>query len=163
MRQLFLFICALALSACSQEHQQVILEAKLQEIRSAPKGRIEPLPTYPQPTKAHYRQPARDPFQPYFAPQQAAQQITPNPNRILEPLEHYELSQLSFRGVMQKGEHLTYLVLTPDNQLVRVNLGNRLGTNHGQVIRLTKNSLVLRELVAAETHWVEQETIIQLK
>lgn len=172
MSRAILLVCglfaSLLLSGCFEGPRQDLVEARLNELRERPRGRIEPLPEFPEPVRAEYTQQGqRDPFAP---PQRLLLQLTappglpaPDPNRPRAPLESWELDQLSYRGSMSRGQDIRGLILTPDQQLISIRQGDRMGQNHGTIIQITSNSITLRELIAdGSGQWREREQIIHL-
>lgn len=146
-------VLALLLSACSDQPRTQEIERKLQEFKDKPSGRIDPLPEFPEPVIARYTQGnQRDPFTPdrRLLPQVTAPLDTglaPDPDRRRSPLEQWSLSELSLRGVMQKGNQIRGLVLTPDRQLVTVKEGDFMGRDHGRITAIHSNSIELVELI----------------
>lgn len=162
MRLTLFVLLLLLLTACGEQAQMQALETQLAELRARPQGKIEALPDFPVAIKAVYHQQPRDPFVPTQTSVKNTGLAAPDPNRPLEILEMWDLNQLSFRGTMQKGQEVRALIITPDNRLVTVTLGSRMGKNHGTIIHLDKNSLTLSELITSGSGWHEQEQTIYL-
>lgn len=161
-------LASLLLTGCIEGPRQDLVEARLSELRERPRGRIEPLPEFNEPVRAEYTQQGqRDPFAP---PQRLLQQMTvppglpaPDLSRPRTPLESWELDQLSYRGSMRRGQDVRALILTPDQQLISVRQGDRMGQNHGTISQITGSSITLRELIAdGSGQWREREQTIHL-
>lgn len=60
-------------------------------------------------------------------------------------LERYPLNQLRLKGVMSSGGAVSALVQTPQGKVVNVKAGQYLGLNHGKVIRVDSNYLLINE------------------
>lgn len=63
---------------------------------------------------------------------------------------------------MQRGKTLRALILAPNQQLVSVAQGDRLGKDHGTIIHLDKTSLTVLELISSDTQRQEKTTTINL-
>lgn len=161
--RLTLFILLLVfLTACGDQAQTQAIEAQLAELRTRPQGKIEALPEFPEVITAKYQQQDRDPFAPTRNSTRDIGLTAPDFDRQLDTLEEWSLNQLSFRGSMQRGKEIRGLILTPNNQLVSVAKGDRMGKDHGTIIHLNKNSITLRELVSIGSEWHEREQTIEL-
>lgn len=152
----------LFLTACGDQAQTEAIEAQLAELRARPQGQLEALPNFPVTLQAKYQQQERDPFVPTEISTRSPGLIAPDPNRQRQTLESWDLNQLSFRGSMQRGKDIRALIITPDNQLVSVTLGDRMGKDHGTITHLDKNSLTLRELISTGSEWQEQQQTIYI-
>ena len=74
--------------------------------------------------------------------------VRPDINRIKEPLEQYELSQLVFRGVVISPEGQRYaLIQRPDGSVASVKVGDYLGLNDGRIVEITPTQVNLIEIV----------------
>lgn len=148
------------------------IEAQLAELRIQPQGQIEPLPHLPTLVKtADTYLHTRNPF---FAVKYTTKHTT-NSHTTSQPkklntdlnnppnaLEAWDLTQLSFRGSMQRGKHLWALIITPNQQLISVKTGDRIGKNHSIIKHLDKKSITLIEATASDSKWQEKEHIIHL-
>ncbi|SFC37726.1 type IV pilus assembly protein PilP [Marinospirillum celere] len=141
------------LSGCSDQPRTEEIAEKLQEFKERPRGRIDPLPEFPEPVIARYtRSNQRDPFTPDRQllpqlPSPADSARAPDPDRQRSPLEKWNLSELALRGIMQKGDQIRGLVLTPDRQLVTVRVGDYIGRDHGRITAINAKSIQLVELI----------------
>lgn len=62
-----------------------------------------------------------------------------------DPLENFELSSLSFKGVMGLSGQYWALIETPDKSIHRVGIGRMLGSNRGRVDRISSQTLSITE------------------
>ncbi len=153
----------LILSGCVERPQLDKVEQKLQELKERPSGRIDPLPEFPEPHVARYsRSNQRDPFTPdrvqVLTTPATISSLAPDLDRPRQPLEKWQLSDLSLRGVMQQGSKVRALVLTPERELISVEVGDYIGQNHGQVIAINPQQVHLVELVYDnQTGWQERK------
>lgn len=84
-------------------------------------------------------------------------------NRRKEDLENYPLDTMAMVGSMrQRGQEVA---LVRVNQLIyQVGIGNHLGQNYGRVVRISDNSLQLREIIQDPSgDWVEKMTTLDLQ
>lgn len=160
MRFILFTLLLVFLTACGDQAQTQAIESQLAKLRAKPQGQIEALPDFPDTVKATYQQQERDPFAPTKKATQNIGLTAPDPNRLLGTLEKWSLSQLSFRGSMQRGDDKRALIVTPDNQLVSVAIGDRMGKDHGTIIHLDQNSLTLSELISSGSEWHQREQTI---
>jgi len=160
MYALFILSLLLLLTACGDSTQTPSIEEQLNELRARPQGKIETLPDFPETVKIQYQQQERDPFLPITKTVKQKDLTAPDLNRPPDMLEAWDLSQLSLRGSMKQGERIKALIITPDNQLVSVSKGDRMGKDHGTIIHIDKNSITLRELISSGSEWHEREQTI---
>lgn len=74
--------------------------------------------------------------------------VRPDINRTKEPLEQYEIAQLTFRGMLVSPEGQQYaLIQRPDGSVVSVKVGNYLGLNDGRIVEITPTQINLIEIV----------------
>lgn len=129
-------------------------ELKMQEIQAQPATPIEPLP---EPKKvedyAYAASNVRSPFMPQSLIELQAKvanmpSVKPNENRVKEPLESYELSELVYRGKVISPNGQEYgLVQAPDGTVRDVQVGQYMGKNHGRIVEITSTQINLIEIV----------------
>lgn len=84
-------------------------------------------------------------------------------NRRKEPLEALPLDAMAMVGSLQKQGQPTALIKV-DKLLYQVRVGNYLGQNYGKVLRITENSVQLREIIQDVTgEWIERNTELVLQ
>lgn len=158
MRISLLILIVLLITACTQGPNTTKVEQKLESLRTHPTGKLEALPTTPN--KQVYSYDLEEEREP-FTPSSTASLLQTQASQ-LQPLQKYELSQLSFRGSMQKGPQIFVLILTPNNQLHRATLGSKLGRNQGEIIELTKEQLIVKEFIPQGKQLIETFTQLQI-
>lgn len=168
-RHSFITLLVLALLAgCGEAPQEEKIEARLYELRTRPQGKIEALPRFPEPVIAQYRQQdQRDPFTPNELLARRFQTgdslLRPDANRPKTTLEQWGLDELTFRGTLQKGSEIRALILAPDNQLFAVQVGDRLGRDHGTIREIQSEQIRLVELIPdGNGQWQERQQLISL-
>ena len=81
-------------------------------------------------------------------PATAIDGVRPDITRTKQPLEQYELSQLTFRGMVISPEGQQYaLVQRPDGSVASVKIGDYLGLNDGRIVEITPTQINLIEIV----------------
>lgn len=90
--------------------------------------------------------------------------VRPDPNRPREELEKYSLGSLEMVGTFSNAEgELWALVKAPDGLIYRVQEGNYLGSDHGQVVNITEQRIDLTEIVPdGETGWRNRDAFLSL-
>ena len=165
IRTVLLISGLLGLTACSGGRYGD-LEAFFEEVRSQPKGRIDPLPeVLPYETFAYKPAELRDPFVQYVEElvSYADTGLRPDMNRKREPLEQYPLDTLEFVGHLEKSGIRWGLVSAPDKSVYRVQIGNYVGKNYGKIVSITERSIKLVEIIPSGTgSWVDREASLAL-
>lgn len=161
-----MLVVLLTLSACSSQ-QYGDLDNYINDVKRKTKGRIEPLPevkTYESYT--YQAQDLRDPFTP-FAEQPteelAQPGITPDIHRKREALESFPLDSLKYVGSIEQGGKLWGLITAPDKAIYRVEVGNHMGKNYGEIMTLSESTILLKEIIPnGSGGWVEREASLAL-
>ena len=83
--------------------------------------------------------------------------------RRKEPLEAYPLDVMAMVGSLDKKGTPTAL-LRVDKLLYQVRVGNYVGQNYGKIVKITENSIQLREIVQDATgDWIERIATLDLQ
>ena len=160
-------VLALGLSACGGDMDD--LDQYINEIKSRPGGRIEPLPEVKPYESFAYVADAegvRSPFVP-DTPQVAAAGPTggvgPDPDRSPEFLEGFPLDTLRMVGTLYIGETMYGLVQTSDGLIHRVVPGNYLGQNDGRISDISESEIELVEIISDGIGgYIERDAAISL-
>jgi type IV pilus assembly protein PilP len=141
---------SLMLVACGGDVDD--LTAYIDEVKSRPGGRIEPLPQIkPYETYQYAVGQARSPFMPdtpQVVDQGPAGGPTPVKNRNKEYLEQFPLDTLSMVGTLERQGKTFGLIQTKDGLVHRVLPGNYLGQNEGRIVAVRDAEIEVEELVA---------------
>lgn len=131
-----------------------LAEAEMAKIRSEGSQAIEPPP---EPLKIEdFAYGAHNVRSPFVAKSQLERQhkiqqapsVKPDETRVKEPLENFELTQLTYRGKVVAPNGQEYgLVQAPDGMVHDVQVGNYLGKNHGRIAEITSTQINLIEIV----------------
>ena len=156
------------LTACSSDSTSDLQEY-VTNIKAQPKGRIKPLPEItPYETYLYQVSHLRDPFTPFIAQEEASLDIKdaglhPDLNRKREELEQYSLDSLTFAGHIEKNGKTWALITAPDKVIYRVLPGNHIGSNYGEILAITEDSILLKEIIPNGVGgWTEREASLDL-
>jgi type IV pilus assembly protein PilP len=128
--------------------------------------RIKPLPEVKPYLALQYNADGKlsDPFRARKASHNSST-LQPNMNRPKEPMEAYPLESIKYVGQLSKPK-LTYaLLLTPDNGVQQVRIGNYVGQNFGMITKITDSEVELKEIVQDELSgdWIERVSKLSLQ
>ncbi len=132
------------------------LEMYVQEVKARKPVGIDPLPEIKQvETFVYMAADRRNPFEPE-QPQKdepgdgpvVGNGIAPDPFRRKEELEAFPLDSIRMVGILKHQNNMWGLVQTKDGIIHRVKVGNYMGENHGQIMRITEERIDLTEIVA---------------
>ncbi len=170
MRQ---FVCLMSvilfLSACSSGGEHGDLRDYIQETKSQPAGRIEPIPPF-KPYKSFVYSAAAQ-RSPFDRPLEVKRRIVaasnsnvkPDFNRTKEFLEGFDLSAVKMVGNIEKSGVLWALLSDPTGTIHWVKTGNYVGKNHGRIVETEENKIELIEIVSDGLDgWVERPRILAL-
>jgi type IV pilus assembly protein PilP len=140
----------LALSACGRANDD--LRSYIDDVKTRPGGRIEPLPpVHPAPTFVYEAGERRSPFVPDTPQRRVSDNPNavsgPDPNRPREFLEQFPLDTMHMVGTLADRRASFGLVKTADGLVHRVTVGNHLGQNYGRVIKITDSEIQLVEII----------------
>lgn len=145
-----------------------LAEKKMQDIRNQSAQPVKPPPT-PEVVQAFSYSAAqlRSPFMPPSLMLQATQEkqiqgVRPDMSRLKEPLEQFELNELTYKGTMASQSGEVYgLVQRPDGSIASVKVGNYMGKNDGRIAQITPTQINLIEIVPdSRVGFVEKPTSI---
>jgi type IV pilus assembly protein PilP len=143
-------LCAVAmamLAGCGNDMDE--LQAKVEQVRSAPGSGIEPLPEVkPYETYDYAAADQRSPFEAGIpASANAPNAIRPDSSRPREFLEQFSLDTLRMVGTVKLKGRLFGLVQTRDGLVHRVLPGNHLGQSDGRITAIEEGKISLIEIV----------------
>jgi type IV pilus assembly protein PilP len=162
------FCLALLLVACSGSFSDI--DAFMAQAKARPQGVIAPIPTF-KPYKAfRYNAAAsRSPFEVPVKIREIARlaissDVKPDPNRVKEQLETFNLESLVMVGTLERDGTLWALIDDSDGSVHQVLPGNFMGKNHGRIIEIRHDSVGVVEIIANGTDsWIERPRTLQLK
>jgi type IV pilus assembly protein PilP len=156
------------LAGCGGGNDFSDLRAFMDEVDARPPGPIEPLPVFEQVEPFRYTASvSRSPFE--------APVVVSNPgelppigdppdfNRAKEYLESYAITNLTMVGTLARENSMFALIKDSDGGVHRVQAGDYMGTDHGQVTKIDEASLELLEIVRdGGEGWVRRTRTVSL-
>lgn len=166
---LLLAFTGAGLSGCSGGSDMADLRQKMEELKTRPRGRIEPPPEFkPIATFSYSAHQLRSPFNPPVDEEPAeipdGKQVEPDFTRPKEYLERFALDSLSMVGTITRpGDPLQALIKDPTGTVNRVTVGSYLGRNYGRVTAVEESKISVVEIVPdGQDGWVERPRTIRL-
>jgi len=161
-----ILVCAVFLAACSGE-QHDDLQSYVNQVKSKQKGRVDPLPEVkPYATYTYSSHDLREPFTSFALSDKEEQEengLRPDINRKREALEAFPLDTLSFVGHLEKEGVRWGLISAPDTTVYRVQVGNYVGKNYGEILSINETAIEINEIIPNGLGgWVEREASISL-
>ncbi len=164
-RSLLVVMLGLGLAGCGGDNLDDVREF-VRNAHADRKPRAEPLPEIKIHENFTYSAAnLPDPFAPFnLKPQGTKGTIAgPDPHRRREPLEAYPLDSLKMVGTLMRGKQAWAVIQAPDGTVYRVKVGDHMGQNSGQVVRITEEKVELVELIQGPLgDWVEREASLAL-
>ena len=134
-----------------------------------PKASIEPLPTFARIEPFAYKASGlRSPFEPPVVVKPGPRgptgpKVEPNPMRVREYLEQFTIASLAMVGTLAQGEAVYALIQDGEGGVHRVQSGDYMGTDHGQIQSIDEAELELVEIVPdGAGSWVERIRTVSL-
>ena len=157
------------LFGCGGGQEYADLREFMSEVEARPKGRIEPLPTIQQvPPYSYQASNLRSPFEPPVVIKRVERdrggvKVTPDLNRAKQYLEQYPIGSLAMVGTLAQGPSVYGLVRDADGGVHRVQSGDYMGTDHGQIQSIGDGAIELIEIVPdGNKGWVERSRTVAL-
>ena len=165
---LIIIATSLLLGGCSGEKHGDLV-AYVQKTKAKKARPIPPLPEIkPYENFVYEENDRRDPFAPFIeeirSEQVQGDGLTPDINRKKEALEDFPLDSLKYVGTLEKKGIVWALISAPDNTVYRVQVGNHIGSNYGEILNITENEIALKEIIpnGATGGWMDRSTSISL-
>ena len=153
----------LLMAACSDGTDDV--EAFVRDLKNTPKPRVPDLPVPKAHPKFSYESgQLRNPFVAYQpSKKEKKNRISPDHDRIAEPLEQYDLKDLVLVGTLRRADTTWGLVRTPEGQIHPVAIGNHIGHDKGRIVSVQESALTVKEIIPDGVGaWREQETQVAM-
>ena len=159
MRHRLLVLALMAALAAGCSSRDTELKRFIEQTKQEQPGGVDPLPPI-KPTDNFVYDAAgmRSPFVPGSSAEAAAATVRRNTHRNPEFLEQFPLDSLNFKGVYSMGGRTYGLVLTKDNQLIKVSPGNYVGQNDGRIDKIEPSKISITELVPDGTGGLMERT-----
>lgn len=151
---LLLMGLSVALSGCMSNDMND-LRAFVEQVKARPAPEIEPLPEIKHvETYIYEARGRRDPFSPGMGMGEQEDEaisstsgLRPDPNRRKEELEQFPLDTLRMVGILEQEKEIWALIKSRDGVIHRVQPGNFIGQNHGQITQIAEEKIDLTEIV----------------
>lgn len=163
---LALLAFVIALAGCAGDMSD--LRQYVEETKNKYQGSVEPLPQF-QPYQNHvysvfnYRAPFDQPTAAQEQEVVSNSGPTPDVQRRKEPLEFFPLDALQMVGTLEQQGEVWALVKDPEGTIHRVQPGNHMGQNFGEILRIEEDSIKLLEIIPDGLGaWIERETSLTL-
>jgi type IV pilus assembly protein PilP len=167
-RHLFL-VFFISLSGCGAGGDFSDLQAYMDEVRSRPKGSIEPMPVFqPYESFTYSAAALRSPFQPPIKidvvnRQKGSQEIKPDETRVKQFLEDFNIEVFEMVGTLAN-DHGVFALVSGAGGVHRVKVGDYLGRNHGRILVIDESKVDVIEIVPdGEGGWLERPRSLSLK
>lgn len=164
---LVLLASSVLLAGCSGvQHGDLVDYVK--KVKAREGKPIEPLPEVkPYETFVYLDEDRRDPFSQFIEEIHNAEAqdsgLRPDIDRKREALEDFPLDSLKYVGTLEKKGIVWALVSAPDSTVYRVQVGNHMGANYGEILEITETEIRLKEIIPNATGgWVDRIASLSL-
>ncbi len=158
---LYAGLLSLLISSCSGDNSDLV--KYMNDVTSRPANSIEPIPRFaPLPFfKFPEHDSRRSPFKPVVL-RKKNNSDAPDQKRLKQPLEAYPLDALKLVGILEQDSVIWALIKQPDEQIIRVRVGNYMGQNYGRIVVIKRNLIQLDETLQDTGTWEKKMTTINL-
>lgn len=140
---------SIGIAGCSQDNAD--LYRFIEDTKAKHVGSVKPLPQFePYRNFSYEASDLRDPFESAFdldSGPVSESNIKRNESRPREVLEGYPLDTLRMVGILVQNEQTWGLVKDPTNVVHRVQTGNHVGQNEGQIIAVSEQKINVIEII----------------
>ena len=159
------------LAGCGNGGEIIDLQEYIKEVKARPKGTIQALPEMKVVEPFIFNpEGLRNPFVPVEKKDDEESVdvasdtgILPDTTRRKEELESYPLDTLKMVGTLTEGDGLWGLIKASDGTIHRVQKGNYMGRNYGEIMRILVDKVELMEVVQEKPgSWQEQQASLEL-
>lgn len=157
------------LAGCSGSAKERDLNNFYASVQEQKKGRIKPLPPFETvPPFAYQAGNLRSPFE---APvvvaatrkPKGSATVKPDPTRVKQFLEQYNVGQLAMVGTLAQGGQLYGLIRDYESGVHRVRAGDYMGSDHGRILKIDDASIELLEIVSdGSGGWIERQRLVTM-
>lgn len=166
-----LLLLILSSSGCS-DHDMGGLQQEIEKIKNERAGKLRPMPEFKSYQGFSYS--GHDLRSPFISEvkgeieqfdETIGDQKGPFPdlNRNRENLENFPLDSLKYVGGLEVGGTNWAIITSPDNLIHRVQSGNYLGQNFGEIVEISETEIKVTELIKkVDGGWLEREASLSL-
>lgn len=142
-------ISVIGMTGCAQSTDD--LYAYIEQAKSSYVGSVQPIPQFkPYESFTYSATDLRDPFEATVDIEEEEPQenlLSPDKTRPRQPLEAFPLDTLRMVGVLEQGENLWGLIEDPKQVVHRVQVGNYMGQNEGNITGISEGEIYLVEII----------------
>ncbi len=162
---------ALLLGGCSSGNQFEDIRAFMAEVQAKPQPGVQPLPEFePYQPFTYGASNRRSPFEPpvVIPPKTELQRrnigVKPPPDHVKQYLERVTLASLQMVGYLKRDDGTWALVEDNTGGVHRVQVGDYMGSNWGQIESITDTRIDVTEIVSdGASGWLRRPRTIELK
>lgn len=146
------------LVACSTDNHDLV--SYIQQVKQQAPAPIAPIPEFKflVAFKWMNHKNKRNPFKPTgLSKYPLATEQAPRQSNLL--LKTYRLERLKFVGTLMDNKRCRGLIATPDMQIIPVRVGDRIGKNHGRVLVIKNDALIVNETIKGNSGARKQHRI----
>ncbi|MBE8215864.1 MAG: pilus assembly protein PilP [Endozoicomonadaceae bacterium] len=168
----YIFTCLLIilnLTGCDNSHYHTDLKNYFHEVEKQsiqPKKKLMHIEQY-EPVSynaSHLKDPFKEMHNPDKKIIKKKNDIKPNPDRIKQFLEKFNLTLFTFKGVLQQSDEPLKALVQVNNTVHIVSVGDYLGVNDGQIISITNTAIHVKEIIPINhNNWNEHTQVLSLK
>ena len=168
LRGYSLMVLMAILAGCGGSDDFSDLDAYMNEMRLRAPGQIEPTPTFRSyPTLTYNAANLRSPFSRQvkvdLALKQGARNVQPDPNRVKQYLEGFNIEQFEMVGTISNAAG-SFALLRGAGGVHRLKVGDYLGRNDGRIVAISGSQVDVVEIVPdGEGAWLERPRTLPLK
>jgi type IV pilus assembly protein PilP len=168
LRGFSLVVLMAVLAGCGGSDDFSDLDAYMNEMRLRAPGKIEPTPTFlSYPTFTYNAANLRSPFSRQVkvdpALKQGARNVQPDPNRVKQYLESFNIEQFEMVGTISNVAG-SFALLRGAGGVYRLKVGDYLGRNDGRIVAISGSQVDVVEIVPdGEGAWLERPRTLPLK
>ena len=166
--KILMIFTALVVTGC--QHEKDDLSAYVAKIKAQQKADIAPIPVMKPYEKFSYSAAdLRNPFVRTVVEMPVEEEevivdngIRPDKHRLKEALESYGLTELQLVGTLEQ-ESVWGLIRSSDGVIHRVQVGNYIGQNNGEILSISETEIKLKEIVLeGKGRYIERDSSLSV-
>lgn len=165
-KKTIIIIATSTLFGCGGEDKINEIEKEIAQKKQLYMTEIEPLPSFDDVISYRYQNTEYSspfnvvPFVP-IVKKVVNNSMAPDTDREKEYLEKFQLQSIKMQGYIKSGSSMKAIVKDPIGGFHQVIVGDYIGKNYGKIAKITKDEIIVEELInQAESGWVEEKNSI---